>query len=102
MRTLYLTAVLGLTVMGWTGGAHADPDKDESGKGRGRGGYERSYEPQGRFYGDPGYREKRRERRAFKEEYDDGACKYERKLEKNGEYKEEMKCRSGYRPIRRY
>ena len=41
----------------------------------------------------------RRERRAFKQEYDDGNCKYERKLEKNGDYKEEMKCRDG-RPRR--
>lgn len=49
----------------------ADPWKDESGNGRGRD-----------F-----------ERREFKEEYWDGNCKVERKLERNGEYKEERKCR---------
>jgi hypothetical protein len=36
------------------------------------------------------------------EEYDDGCCKYERKLEKSGEYKEEVKCRGGYRSSYRY
>jgi hypothetical protein len=35
--------------------------------------------------------------RAFKEVYDDGRCKFERKLEKSGEYKEEIKCRPGGR-----
>ena len=28
---------------------------------------------------------------------DDGRCKIERKLEKSGEYKEEVKCRGGRR-----
>lgn len=46
----------------------ADPDKDESGKGR----------------------ERRFER---KEEYWQGNCKIERKWEKNGDYKEERKCK---------
>lgn len=54
---------------------HADPWKDESGHGKG----------------------KKHERREFKEEYWDGNCKVERKLEKNGEYKEERKCK----PVRR-
>lgn len=54
---------------------HADPWKDESGHGRGRG----------------------HERREFKEEYWDGNCKVERKLEKNGEYKEERKCKAPHR-----
>jgi hypothetical protein len=36
---------------------------------------------------------------ALKQEYDDGKCKYERKLEKNGDYNEEMKRRDG-RPRR--
>ena len=35
--------------------------------------------------------------RAFKEVYDDGRCKFERKLERSGEYKEEIKCRPGGR-----
>lgn len=51
--------------------AFSDPDKDESGHGRGH----------------------RHERREFKEEYWDGNCKVERKLEKNGDYKEERKCK---------
>jgi hypothetical protein len=49
-----------------------------------------------------GYERPRRERRSFKEEYDDGRCKYERKLEKSGEYKEKVKCRGGYRSSYRY
>lgn len=37
------------------------------------------------------------ERREFKEEYYDGNCKVERKLKKNGEYKEKRKCKDpGY------
>jgi hypothetical protein len=51
--------------------AAADPWKDESGHGKGRG----------------------HERREYKEEYWDGNCKVERKLEKSGEYKEERKCK---------
>ncbi len=94
MKGLAWTAALSLIVAGWAGSASADPHKDESGKGRWRGGYERSYEGPARRYGDERLR---RERRAFKEEYDDGRCKVERKLEKSGEYKEEVKCRSGYR-----
>ncbi len=100
-----MTATLAITLGGWMSPAAADPDKDESGKGRSRGGYERSYETQGRSHGVPGLgddgygrrsdREDRRERRVFKEEYDDGNCKYERKLEKSSEYKEEVKCRGG-------
>ncbi len=94
MKVLGWTAALSLILVGWAGSASADPGKDESGKGRWRGGYERSYEP--------GYERPRRERRAFKEEYDDGRCKVERKLEKSGEYKEEVKCRNGYRSSYRY
>lgn len=52
--------------------AWSDSWEDESGHGRGR-----------------GY-----ERREFKEEYWDGNCKVERKLEKSGEYKEERKCKA--------
>lgn len=46
--------------------AVADPWKDESGHGRGGG--------------------------EWKQEYRDGNCKVERKLERSGEYKEEIKC----------
>ena len=93
MKVLGWTAALSLVLVGWAGSASADPHKDESGKGRWRGSYERSYD---------GYERPRRERRAFKEEYDDGRCKVERKLEKSGEYKEEVKCRNGYRSSYRY
>jgi hypothetical protein len=99
MKVLGWSAALSLILVGWAGSASADPWKDESGKGRWRGGYERSYDYPGRGYG---YERPRRERRAFKQEYDDGRCKYERKLEKSGEYKEEVKCRGGYRSSYRY
>jgi hypothetical protein len=99
MKVLGWTAALSLILVGWAGSASADPWKDESGKGRWRGGYERSYDYPGRGYD---YERPRRERRAFKQEYDDGRCKYERKLEKSGEYKEEVKCRGGYRSSYRY
>jgi hypothetical protein len=80
-------------LIGWAGSASADPGKDESGKGREHGySYDRGY----------GYQQPRRASREFKEEYDDGRCKVERKLEKSGEYKEEVKCRSGYRSSYRY
>ena len=49
--------------------AQADPDKDESGHGRGK--------------------------REHKESHWDGNCKVERKWEKDGEYKEERKCKDG-------
>jgi Ni/Co efflux regulator RcnB len=50
----------------------ADPHKDESGHGK-----------------------HRQERHAQKQEYWDGNCKVERKWDKNGEYKEERKCKGG-------
>jgi hypothetical protein len=95
MRTILTTAAIAVLLSGWAGAATADPDKDESGKGRWRGGYERSDGYPDRF----GYERPRRERRAFKQEYDDGNCKYERKLEKSSAYKEGVKCRNG-RPRR--
>jgi hypothetical protein len=91
-RAMKLGAILSaaaLVFAGTLGTAVADPGKDESGKGRWRGS-DRSY-----MYDAP-----RREARSFKQEYDDGNCKYERKLEKSGEYKEEVKCRDGQRPMR--
>ncbi len=63
---LLLTLLLALPLT-----ASADPWKDESGHGKGRG----------------------HDRREYKEEYWDGNCKVERKLEKSGEYKEERKCK---------
>lgn len=66
--------------------ALADPDKDESGK--------RSYRHHDR-YGDEGWH--RGKRAEAKEEFWDGNCKVERKWEKNGEYKEERKCRGPQR-----
>jgi len=101
MKVCGWTAVLSLVLAGWAGGASADPWKDESGKGRWRGGYERGYGDPGRGYG-YGDERPRRERRAFKQEYDDGRCKYERKLERSCAYKEEVKCRGGYRSSYRY
>lgn len=66
--------------------ALADPWKDESGKGRwGGGGDGRGY--YGRSYN---------EAREYKQEFYRGPCKVERKWERNGEYKEETKCK-GYR-----
>lgn len=53
----------------------ADPDKGENGHGKGR----------GHAYG--------HDKHKHKEEYWDGNCKVERKLEKNGGYKEERKCK---------
>lgn len=66
------------------GPALADPWKDESGKGR-WGGYDRRYD---RSYGHYD--------RDYKQEFYRGPCKIERKWERNGEYKEEIKCK-GYR-----
>ncbi len=104
MKVLGLTVALSLAFIGWVGSAHADPGKDESGKGRELNSYN-TYEHDGVPGFGPelsdlrgGYRQPYRVAREFKEEYDDGNCKYERKLKKNGEYKEEIKCRSGYRP----
>jgi hypothetical protein len=101
MKALGWTAAMSLILIGWTGSASADPWKGESGKDHRRGGYERSYGGPARGYG-YGYERPLRERRAFKQEYDDGRCKYERKLEKSGEYKEEVKCRGDDRSSYRY
>ena len=69
-RMSLLAASLAVTLASM-GVAQADPWKDESGHGRGRhhGGGE------------------------YKEEFWDGNCKIERKWEKDGEYKEERKCK---------
>ena len=74
-----LAAAIGVMTMLATQ-AIADPWKDESGKGRWAGyrGYDRSY----------GYYD-----RDYKQEFYRGPCKIERKWERNGEYKEETKCK---------
>jgi hypothetical protein len=96
MRIVGIMAVLSITLVGWAGIAAADPWKDESGKGRWRGGYERGDDGwRERGYGY--YRKDRRERHAYKEEYRRGGCKIERKWD-GDEYKEEVKCKRGWRP----
>ena len=72
-------------LMAFMGTTAADPWKDESGKGRWGGGYGQY----GRYYGDP----RSHFAREYKEEYHLGSCKVERKLERSGEYKEEIKCK---------
>ena len=67
-------ASIALLFIGSSPLALADRDKDESGHGH-----------------------KRHGGREFKEEYWEGNCKVERKLEKNGDYKEERKCKGGHR-----
>jgi hypothetical protein len=64
--------------------ALADPWKDESGKGR--------WGP----HRDRGYYRSYNYDRDYKQEFYRGPCKIERKWERNGEYKEETKCK-GYR-----
>ncbi|WP_026620861.1 hypothetical protein M728_004833 (plasmid) [Ensifer sp. WSM1721] len=85
MKMIKLFAAAALAFAGCAGSALADPWKDESGHGRWRG-YD--YEP-------------RYERRALKEEYRRGRCKIERKWD-DDEYKEEIKCKRGARPIYGY
>lgn len=77
---LALTAIGAIAMV--AGPALGDPWKDESGKGRER--YQRGY------YGSYN------EAREYKQEFYRGPCKIERKWERNGEYKEETKCK-GYR-----
>ena len=99
-----LVALCALTMM--AAPALADPDKDESGKGRwgNRGQHEYNFD-RGRDRGYDRYysrdRDYDRGRRSYnmerKQEFWDGNCKIERKWERNGEYKEERKCKGGYR-----
>jgi hypothetical protein len=73
MRSLPLCALV-VSILFGPLTVFADPHKDESGHGKRKHGH-----------------------REFKEEYWDGNCKIERKLEKGGEYKEERKCKgAGY------
>ena len=105
MKSLSRVAIGVIGAIGFAGIALADPGKDESGKGRERSNSARELRFDwdeargGRSYG--GNRS-RRAVRTFKEEYDDGRCKVERKLEKNGEYREEVKCRAGGRGALRH
>jgi Ni/Co efflux regulator RcnB len=71
MKTIS-TLALAFSVVAAPFAAFADPHKDESGHGKRRHG-----------------------RAEYKQEYWDGNCKVERKLEKNGDYKEERKCKGG-------
>jgi hypothetical protein len=75
-----LIAICAATML--SGPALADPWKDESGNGR--------WGREGR-----GYRAYNMDRE-YKQEYRRGNCKIERKWERNGEYKEERKCKGGY------
>nr|WP_238482406.1 hypothetical protein [Noviherbaspirillum aridicola] len=77
MKPFRMTLLLPVLLLALPAAVQADPWKDESGHGKGR----------------------KHDRREYKEEYWDGNCKVERKFEKNGEYKEERKCkpvRHGY------
>jgi hypothetical protein len=70
-----------------TGTAAADPWKDESGQHRWRGVYDYSYRGNQRG---PYAQE-------FREEFRQGDCKVERRLERSGEYREEIRCRPNRR-----
>ncbi|MBP2236588.1 hypothetical protein J2Z31_003102 [Sinorhizobium kostiense] len=87
MKLMAIVAAAGMAFAVLTGNAVADPWKDESGHGRWH-----SY----RYYDEPRY-----ERRAYKEEYRRGRCKIERKWD-DDEYKEEIKCKRGARPVYGY
>ena len=77
MSAFVIAALLALT-----GATSADPWKDESGKGRWRGEYRDDYRGGRDHYA-----------REYKEEFRRGDCKIERKWERSGEYKEEVKCK---------
>lgn len=86
-----LATLLALACMAAAPSALADPDKDESGHGRHRHahGHDRDHD---RGHG-RGHGHGHAHGRSYKEEYRDGNCKIERKWEKNGDYKEERKCK---------
>lgn len=67
---IYRMLALAVALLALPMSSYADDWKDESGKRKGK------------------------ERREFKEEYWDGNCKVERKMEKNGDFKEERKCKA--------
>jgi hypothetical protein len=74
-----VSAILIAALMALPSAAAADPWKDESGKGRWRGEYRDN--SRGHYA------------REYKEEFRRGDCKIERKWERSGEYKEEIKCK---------
>ena len=96
MRKLGVATLLALTSLAWAGSASADPWKDESGHGRRSGEYSRN-DMGGGHRRDREDRSDRyaRQDREYKQEYNDGNCKIERKWEKGGDYKEEIKCKGG-------
>jgi len=99
MRYRLIAIVAAMTL---TGPAFADPWKDESGNGRwrdDRGGYEArgSYDGRGEYGEGRGPYRAYNKDRDYKEEYRRGNCKVERKWERDGGYKEETKCKGGYR-----
>ena len=78
MRMVWALMAFAAIVLGTSNVVSADPWKDESGKGRWRaerGDYRGSYA------------------REYKQEFRQGNCKIERKWERNGGYKEEVKCK---------
>ncbi len=82
-RNSWLFGLLALSMLVWSPyDAAADPWKDESGNGK----YEREYEREYK------YKEER------KREYRSGDCKYEYKVDKNGN-KEETNCGTGPRSV---
>lgn len=79
MMMRYALALCAMTLL--AGPALADPWKDESGKGRWG-------------YYDRGHRAYNYDRE-YKQEFRRGNCKIERKWERGGDYKEEIKCKGG-------
>lgn len=102
MRTLHIL-LLPIALLMFQAPAFADPNKDERGHSKKGHGYDRHEHWEDHGHGN---RHKRgHDRQEYKEEYVDGNCKIKRKYEKNGEYKEERKCKeprqSHYEPSRR-
>lgn len=89
MKFSALILATAIAIGGLAGVAAADPWKEESGHGR----WHERYE----YDDDWRPRRERRERHSYKEEFYSRGCKVEREW-KDGEYKEEVKCRRGRRP----
>jgi len=91
-----LLCALALALVGASAPVRADPWKDESGHGRRGGGW---WEERGRADRHDDWRRGRGEERYT---YDDGECRVEVKRERNGEVREERRCRGparyGYGP----
>ena len=100
-----LLCALGLALAGAPAPARADPWKDESGHGRRGGGWEDRDRADRHDDWRRGRDEERRRGGRGGEErytYDDGECRVEAKRERNGEVREERRCRGparhGYGP----